>query len=165
MNEGNILFAKDDNKYFIKLTGNLRFTNGHDFSSLLNVIFKDPDLEDIMIDMSEADYLDSTILGLLAKIANFMIKTFHRKATVLSVNEDINYLLDSIGLNDVFVVVDSCNCTQEMLKKIPNIKSSERENAKTILDAHQQLVKLNEKNKTVFKDVIELLEKEVKETS
>ncbi len=162
MSSGNILYATNDNKYFIKLTGNLRFTNGHDFNALLNVIFNDPELKDIMIDMSEADYLDSTILGLLAKTANFMIKKFQRKATVLSVNEDINYLLDSIGLNDVFVIVDNCDCSPEMLKKIPNINSSEQENAKTILDAHQQLVRLNEKNKTVFKDVIELLEKEVK---
>lgn len=162
MNGGNILYAKNEQKYFIKLTGNLRFTNGHDFSSLLNVIFKDPDVKDIMIDMSEADYLDSTILGLLAKTANFMIKKFQRKATVLSLNEDINYLLDSIGLNDVFIVVESCDYTPEMLKKIPDIKSSEQENALTILDAHRQLVKLNEKNKTVFKNVVDLLEKEVK---
>jgi anti-anti-sigma factor len=162
MNGGNILYAKEDNKYFIKLTGNLRFTSGHDFNTLLNVLFKDPDLKDIMIDMSEADYLDSTILGLLAKTANFMIKKFQRKATVLSVNEDINYLLDSIGLNDVFIIVDNCNCTREMLKEMPNINSSEQESARTILEAHQQLVKLNEKNKTIFKDVIELLEKEVK---
>jgi anti-anti-sigma factor len=162
MNGGNILYAKEDNKYFIKLTGNLRFTSGHDFNTLLNVLFKDPDLKDIMIDMSEADYLDSTILGLLAKTANFMIKKFQRKATVLSVNEDINYLLDSIGLNDVFIIVDNCNCTREMLKEMPNINSSEQESARTILEAHQQLVKLNKKNKTIFKDVIELLEKEVK---
>jgi hypothetical protein len=45
---------------------------------------------------------------------------------------------------------------------MPNINSSEQESARTILEAHQQLVKLNEKNKTIFKDVIELLEKEVK---
>jgi len=162
MNGGNILYAKDDNKYFIKLIGNLRFTSGHDFSALLNVIFKDPELKDIMIDMSEADYLDSTILGLLAKIANFMIKKFQRKATVLSTNEDINYLLDSIGLDDVFIIVENCGCSPETLKEIPNISSSEQESAKTILDAHQHLVKLNAKNKTIFKDVIELLEKEVK---
>ncbi len=162
MNGGNILYAKNEQKYFIKLTGNLRFTSGHDFGTLLNVIFKDPDVKDIMIDMSEANYLDSTILGLLAKIANFMIKKFQRKVTVLSTNEDINYLLDNIGLNDVFIVVESCDYTPKMLKKIPNIKGSEQENALTILDAHRQLVKLNEKNKTVFKDVVDLLEKEVK---
>lgn len=160
MNGGSVLYSKNDQKYFIKLTGNLRFTSGHDFDSLLDVIFKDADVKDIMIDMSEADYLDSTILGLLAKIANFMIKKFHRKITVLSTNEDINYLLENIGLNEVFIIVKSCNCSPEMLQEIPNINASERESALTILDAHHQLVALNEKNRTEFKDVVELLEKE-----
>lgn len=162
MSGESILYSKNDQKYFIKLTGNLRFTSGHDFDSLLDVIFKDADVKDIMIDMSEADYLDSTILGLLAKTANFIIKKFHRKITVLSTNEDINYLLENIGLNEVFIIVKSCNCSTEMLQNIPNINASERESALTILDAHRQLVALNEKNRTEFKDVVELLEKETK---
>ncbi len=162
MNGGSILYSKNEQKYFIKLAGDLRFTSGHDFDCLLNVIFKDADLKDIMIDMSEANYLDSTILGLLAKIANFMIKKFKRKITVLSTNEDINYLLDSIGLNEVLIIVKSCNCSPEMLQEIPNINASERESALTILDAHHQLIALNEKNRTEFKDVVELLEKETK---
>ena len=127
------------------------------------MIFEDPDVKDIMIDMSEADYLDSTILGLLAKIANFMIKKFKRKITLLSTNEDINYLLDNIGLNEVFIIVKSCNCSPEQLQEIPNINASERESALTILDAHRQLIALNEKNQAEFKDVVELLEKETKE--
>ena len=160
MNGGNILYSKNEQKYFIKLTGNLRFTSGHDFNCLLDIIFNDTDVKDIMIDMSEADYLDSTILGLLAKTANFMLKKFKRKITVLSTNEDINYLLDNIGLNEVFIIVKNCNYSPEMLQEIPNINASEQESALTILDAHHQLVALNEKNRTEFKNVVELLEKE-----
>ena len=160
MNEGKILYSQKAQRYFIKMTGNLRFTSGRELDSLLNKVFSDPELEDVMVDLSEADYLDSTILGLLAKIANFMIKKFNKKITVLSVNKNINYLLENIGLSEVFILVTGFDYTPEMLEKIPNIKSSEMENALTILDAHQQLVKLNEKNRTVFKDVIELLEKE-----
>jgi hypothetical protein len=58
--------------------------------------------------------------------------------------------------------VESYDYTPEMLEKIPNIKSSEQENALTILDAHRQLISLNEKNRNVFKNVVELLEKETK---
>ena len=162
MTEGKILYSKSDEQYFIKLIGSLRFGSGYDFDTLLDVVFQDPDIKDIMIDMSETDYLDSTILGLLAKIANFMMEKFHRKVTVLSVNKDINYLLENIGLDDIFIIVENCGCAPEMLQKIPNIKSSERENALTILNAHRQLVKANEENNDIFKDVIELLEKETK---
>jgi anti-anti-sigma factor len=163
MSEGKILYSKDGQRYFLNMSGNLRFTNGREFDNLLNIIFSDPAVEDIMIDMSDADYLDSTILGLLAKIANFMIKKFQRKVTILSTNKNINYLLENIGLNDVFIIVESYDYTPETLQKIPNIKRGERENALTILDAHRQLVSLNEKNKDTFKDVVELLEEETKE--
>lgn len=160
MSEGKILYSKSEQRYFLKLTGNLRFTIAHDLDILLDIIFKDSAVKDIMIDMSQADYLDSTILGLLAKIANFMIKELHRKLTVLSTNEDINYLLDSLGLNEVLIIIRTCDYSPKILEEIPNIKSSEQENALTILDAHRQLVNLNEKNRDVFKDVVELLEKE-----
>ena len=162
MSEGKILYSKDGQRYFLKMTGRLCFTSGREFDNQLNIIFSDPTVKDIMIDMSETDYLDSTILGLMAKIADFMIKKFHKKGIILSDNKNINYLLDNIGLNNVFIVVESCDYTPGILQKIPNIKSSERENALTILDAHKRLVSLNEKNRNVFKDVVELLEQETK---
>jgi anti-anti-sigma factor len=162
MSEGKILYSKDGQRYFLKMIGRLCFTSGREFDNQLNIIFSDPAVKDIMIDMSEADYLDSTILGLLAKIADFMIKKFHKKGIILSDNKNINYLLDNIGLNNVFIVVESYDYTPGMLKKIPNVKSSELENALTILDAHKRLISLNEKNRSVFKDVVELLEQEIK---
>jgi len=160
MSEGKILYSKKEQRYFIKLSGDLRFTSGRDFDSLLESMFKDTDMEDVMIDMSEANYLDSTMLGLLAKIANFFITKFQKKITILSTNEDINYLLSNIGLDNVFIIVTSFEVTPEVLENIPNINSSDRENAMTILEAHRQLVNLNEKNSEVFKDVIELLEQD-----
>ncbi|MCK4981997.1 MAG: STAS domain-containing protein [Victivallaceae bacterium] len=162
MSEGKILYSKGGQRYFLKMTGRLCFASGREFDKQLNIIFSDPAVKDIMIDMSETDYLDSTILGLMAKIADFMIKKFHKKGIILSDNKNINYLLDNIGLNNVFIVVESYDYTPGMLQKIPNIKSSELENALTILDAHKRLISLNEKNRNVFKDVVELLEQETK---
>ena len=162
MIEGSILYSKNDQRYFLKLVGKLRFTSACEFKNLLNIIFSDPDLKDIMIDMSETDYLDSTILGLLAKIADFMIKKINKKGIILSNNKNINALLDNIGLNNVFIVIESCDYTPEMLKKIPNIKCSEQANALIVLEAHRQLMSLNEKNRKIFKDVVNILKKNLK---
>ena len=155
-----ILYSKFDHCYFIKMIGKLRFSNGMALNNLLEKIFDDPETNDILIDISETEYLDSTILGLLAKTANFMIKKFDRKPTILSTTKNINFLLDSIGLCDVFIVVKTLDYTPDSLSEIPDIKNSELESAKTILDAHRHLINLNDKNQTVFKDVVELLERE-----
>lgn len=160
-----ILFTRFDHCYFIKMIGKLRFSNGMAFNNLLGKIFEDPKTNDVLIDMSETEYVDSTILGLLAKIANFMIKKFNRKPTLLSTSKNINFLLDSIGLSDVFIVVKSLEFTPDALDEIPDTKNSELESAKTILDAHRQLINLNKKNQETFKDVVELLEKETAKQS
>ncbi|MFA6714322.1 MAG: STAS domain-containing protein [Victivallales bacterium] len=162
MDNGKILYSKDDQLYFIKMSGDLRFTLGREFDNLLNIIFCDPEVQDVMIDLREAEYLDSTILGLLAKIANFMIKKFQKKALILSVNENINYLLENIGLSDVFTLVKDGD-TPESLKNLPETDRNGWKEALTILDAHRQLVNMNEKNRAAFKDVVELLEKETRE--
>ncbi|MDD5596689.1 MAG: STAS domain-containing protein [Victivallaceae bacterium] len=161
MSDGKILYSQDDQLYFIKMSGNLRFTLGREFDNLLNMIFCDPEVQDVMIDLREAEYLDSTILGLLAKIANFMIKKFQKKALILSVNENINYLLENIGLSDVFTLIKNGD-TPESLKKLPETDRNGWKEALTILDAHRQLVNMNEKNRAAFKDVVELLEKETR---
>ncbi|MDD5697562.1 MAG: STAS domain-containing protein [Victivallaceae bacterium] len=159
---GNILYARDRGRYFLKMTGSLRFTRGRGFDSLLKLIFDDPEVKAVMVDLSEAEYLDSTMLGLLAKAADFTLKKFRRKMTVLSTNPNINYLLDNIGLDKAFIIVKSYDYTPEMLREIPDLKSTELENALTILDAHRQLVRVNASNRAVFKNVIELLEQETK---
>ncbi len=71
---GNYYFAKDGNKVFFKLTGVLKYTTcGHFDAFLDDFIAHASDVESIAIDLTEAEYLDSTNLGFLAKIAQFML--------------------------------------------------------------------------------------------
>jgi anti-anti-sigma factor len=162
MSDGKILYSKEDLLYFIKMTGNLRFTLGREFDNLLNIIFSDPEIENVVVDLRDAEYLDSTILGMLAKIANFMIKKFQKKALILSVNENVNYLLENIGLGEVFTLIKNAD-TPESLQDIPEAERNEQKEAQIILDAHRQLLNMNEKNRKAFKDVVALLEKETRE--
>ncbi len=162
MKTGKILYAKKDKYYFIKLIGNLRFDIGADLEALIDAVFADPDMENVMLDLTESEYFDSTILGMLAKAANLMFEKNKQKVTVLSTNNNINYLLSGIGLDEVFIVVDDCDYSPETFQDAPNIDSTEAELAIAILNAHRRLRSLNEKNAEEFKDVVELLEQEAK---
>lgn len=163
MRDGNVFYAKSGTCYFIKLTGNVRFTISREFDNfIVNELFKDKDFDNIMIDLTEAEYLDSTILGLLARIANLMRVRCNRKVTILSDNPNINFLLDNIGFGDVFIIVEDSSLTTEPLKKISDRPGSgELEQAKVILEAHQLLMNMNEKNNSVFKSLVDALQKEV----
>ncbi|MEI8247870.1 MAG: STAS domain-containing protein [Lentisphaerota bacterium] len=161
MTDGKILYAKVDNRYFIKFTGTLRYTISRGLDIFLNKMFEDPVLEDVLIDMSEAEYLDSTNLGLLAKIASMTQKRFKRKVTLFSTNPNINFLLDNMGLSQVFLIVDKPDFTAGNLQSIPGLQDTEKERALVILEAHRLLMAMNEKNRDTFKNIVEVLEKEI----
>jgi anti-anti-sigma factor len=161
MTDGKILYAKVDNRYFIKFTGALRYNISRGLDAFINKMFEDPALDDVLIDMSEAEYLDSTNLGLLAKIAGQMQKRFKRKTTLFSTNVNINFLLDNMGLSAVFIIADQPDFTAGNLRQIPDLQDTERERAQVILEAHRLLMEMNDKNHDTFKNVVELLEKDI----
>ena len=161
MTDGKILYAKVDNRYFIKFTGTLRYNISRGLDAFLDKMFEDPALEDVLIDMSEAEYLDSTNLGLLVKIASQTQKRFKRKVTLFSTNPNINFLLDNMGLSQVFIIVDKPDFTAENLQSIPDLQDTEKERARVILEAHRLLMSMNDKNRDTFKNIVELLEKDI----
>jgi anti-anti-sigma factor len=162
MNKSRILYSKKDGMYFLKLVGDIRHTVSHRLDRFIKIVFYDQDFLDLMVDMTETEYIDSTNLGLLAKISNLMRERFERKPTILSTNKNITVLLENIGFDKAFIIVTDTNWTPQKLSEISDAADNEKDAAMRILDAHRTLMELNEKNKDMFKSVVELLEKDVK---
>lgn len=57
-------------------------------------------------------------------------------------------------------VVEKVDTDYMNLEKIPHLENSADNLTKIMLKAHTELIKLNETNKELFKDVIEYLEKD-----
>ena len=158
---GKITSAKIDNRYVIKFSGEIRYTDCPALDAFLKKLFVQEDFDDILIDLTDTASIDSTNLGYLAKITNFMQERFNRKAVIVSTNEDINRTLDSVGFDDVFNIIEqgpeSANGTL-----IETSGASELTPA-MIQEAHQVLSDLNAENRQMFKDVLEQFEKEAEE--
>ena len=161
MTPGKILYAKLKDTYILKFIGEIRYTISFSLTSFLEKMFADKGFNNILIDLTQTENIDSTNLGLLAKIANFMQQHFQRKATIVSTNQDINKVLDSIGFYDVFVIAGQAQPIDDNMQDIPQLESSEQEMAEMILEAHRTLSELNDKNEVMFKDVVESLENEL----
>lgn len=158
---GKISSAKIDNRYVIKFSGEIRYTDCPALDAFLKKLFVQEDFDDILIDLTDTASIDSTNLGYLAKITNFMQERFNKKAVIVSTNEDINRTLDSVGFDDVFNIIErgpeSGNGTQIETSGVSELTPA------MICEAHQVLSDLNEKNQQMFKDVLEQFEKEVEE--
>lgn len=79
---------------------------------------------------------------------------------MLSTNSDITTLANSMGLGQVFVILDYCGdpsvCTRELMEE--HITHGSMLN--TVLDAHKTLMKLNDSNQNMFEPLVKQLQKE-----
>ena len=158
--ENKILYAEQDNRHFIKMIGNLRHDRSSSLDDLINRLDNDDSLEDILIDLTDTEYLDSTNLGLLAKTAKLLISRKNRKPTIVSSNQDVNIILDSMGFGAVFIILEKLELTPVEMGELPDIDQADVDRAMMILDAHKSLMAMNKKNRQTFVNVVEILEKE-----
>lgn len=162
MDTGTVFYAKQGHTYTLKFVGDIRYTLGYSLDTFLNHLFEKQDFDDILIDLTETKSIDSTSLGLLAKVANFMRDRFDKKTTIISSNEDVNQVLDSVDFYEVFTICDEPRTDVRGAKQVPISQApQEEEMAKTLLDAHNVLSELSEDNRIRFKDVVEALKEEL----
>jgi anti-anti-sigma factor len=155
---GKILVCQHDGTYVIKLVGDVRVTLCTTLNNYLETIFKGGNVSEVVVDMLDTDGVDSTTLGLLAKLAIHCNCNFNIKPTVFCPDDSLYHTLDIMGLDDVFDIVQNSFKTIEHFEELPTTSIDEREVRERVLEAHRLLSQLNEENKQEFVDLIHTLE-------
>lgn len=158
MTKSKIYYDKQDGIHGLKFVGDIRYTFSASLDKFLNKLYEEPAPKGFMIDLRETDMIDSTSLGLLANIANWMKKMSAPKVILVSTQDDINDLLKAIGFDQVFNIVDETGNLLRSAQELELKDSSEDELAPIILEAHLALMEIGDENKAKFKGVVELLE-------
>lgn len=161
MPDNKIYYAENEGIHCLKYVGHIRYTIGASLNKFINKLFEGPKPKGFMVDLRETETIDSTNLGLLARIANLMKQCGVPKVTLLSTNEDINTLLFSIGFNEVFDIVDEAGHAMTNGQELGLPDNTGPDMARTVLDAHRILMTLGNDNKSRFQDVVELLEEQL----
>jgi anti-anti-sigma factor len=167
METGNVFYAKHEDLLVLKFVGEIRYTMGDSYrisaslDSFLDKLFRDQDFKNVLIDLTETESIDSTNLGLLARIARYSLDTLDSRPTIISTNEDINAILDSVGFDRIFTIIHDPEHPEVELQQMPEVEEPDRELAQMLLEAHKNLTALNERNRDMFKNVVELLERRV----
>jgi anti-anti-sigma factor len=159
VSEFNIQSATEDGVCHIRLTGRVTFTMSQRFDAFIEDVFRKPP-SDIIIDLRKTEYMDSTALGLLAKTARRFIAHHHRKPTLLSTQEDINILLESMGFDAAFDIRSSVGSVPFYLEDIPLLEKSVPM-PETLLEAHETLMDLDRRNVDRFSTTVDTLRETV----
>ncbi len=158
MQSGVIRVADHNGVYVIKMEGDVRLTLCLSFDSFIDEMFSSADFCTVMFDLCTAQAIDSTTLGLMAKISIGARQLGYEKPLVVSSNPSITRLLVSMGFDDIFNIVQECDLDLSESTILAAGSSSEEKVMEKVLEAHRALVALNEENENTFRELIESLE-------
>lgn len=159
MQEGRILAASQDGAYVIRLVGDVRLTLCTTMDDFFQHMFEDPQFVSVWVDLCDVEGIDSTTLGLLAKLALKVKDKFGFKPAIYSCDPGINRLLNSMGFHRLFELhQESCN-NPEHIAEIPGVKSSEDSVKQKVIEAHRVLMGMSDENRDRFKDLLTVLER------
>jgi anti-anti-sigma factor len=159
MSDGKVLHASHDDIHVLRYIGDIRYTLSPSIERFLEGIFNGPKPAGFVIDLTQTDCIDSTNLGLLARIAMRMQKLGAPQVTLLSNRPDINSLLTSMALDEVFDIVSESGVVTGVAQELPREDTDRETLARTLIAAHRALMELSEHNREMFQDVVASLEK------
>ena len=160
MEDGKILYAIVEDTCILKMVGAIVYRISPGFDQFLQKVSEDKSVTNFIVDLTDTVHIDSTNLGLLAKLHEFSVAKSSEMPTVVSTKESINEVLKNIGFSKMFNLIDSLDDVQSGFKELPQGENSKENLSEIMLNAHRELAKLNEVNKEAFKDVIKYLEEE-----
>ena len=158
MSAGKILVYDESGNYLLKLTGDVRVTLCGTLNRHMDTIFGSKAVNGVVVDMLEVECLDSTTLGVLAKLGIHCQREYGINVQVFCHHPSILRTLDCMGFEDIFDihqdVLAPCGTVSDLATVTPEVNETRRQ----VLEAHKTLIQLSPKNSDQFTDLIQALE-------
>ena len=159
MQDGKFLAASQDGAYVIRLVGDVRLTLCATIDEYFQTMYDDPEFASVWVDLCEAEGIDSTTLGLLAKLALRVKDQFGLVPTIYSCDSGINRLLRSMGFQRLYDLREEACGYEASGSEIPLVEGTEAAVKAKIVEAHRVLMDLNDENRAKFQDLMTVLER------
>ena len=163
MTSGKIQYSQECETFVLKLIGDVRLTLCTTLDKKLEMILQQPTLQSVIIDLSETEAIDSTSLGLLARLSIQAKKQLGIVPTILSPDDDINRTLFGMGLDQIFTIVSESKTPNRPLifYDLPGDEDySDQAMMEKVITAHKMLMAMNENNRQEFGELVHRLEQE-----
>lgn len=159
MKAGQILDAETDTTYVLKLVGDVRLTLSTTLERCIQKMLAAGNYQQVLVDVTEAEGIDSTSLGMLAKLSIHVQKTMGFVPLLVYSSEDIHRVLVSMGFADsVYIMLEDADMMGTPTEAVAALDSDEESIRQQVLEAHRVLMSLNEENEDTFRDLVCALE-------
>lgn len=160
-----IEFGWVDRKAIIRVVGKGSFLNSRNFKEGVSELIKEGYL-DITVDLKECCGMDSTFIGVLTGLTLKLSKLNRNNLALANVGKINMELLDTLGVIRFFQILEEPCLFEtrfESVEELPEDPDEAINQIKHILEAHENLMKVDERNVDRFKTVKEVLEKDLKD--
>ncbi len=165
-----ILVGKIGSIFWMRVEGKGSFQNSVQVKNCFQAMIDDGSRH-FVVDLERCPIMDSTFLGTLTGAALNLREMGEGEVSILNANTRNQQLLRSLGLDHILEVDiegtklpdERTQVRKELESCAQSLTTCNNEQAAHVLEAHEALIKANEENKNRFSDVIEFLEKEVRD--
>lgn len=142
----------------MRLEGDVRLTLCARVEAFLDSVFTHP-FKSIIVDLNGAEGVDSTTLGLLAKLAIRSRGELGIQPTLFSSKPDLTRVVRSMGLDRVFTIVESpSDADLASAAELPDVDADDELIRQQIIEAHETLMRIDARNVSAFKDLVQALQ-------
>jgi anti-anti-sigma factor len=172
-----VYFGHVESTSVLKLTGPIRFVAAQALRQFVDALIAEVDHGGVLIDLRRVDVIDSTGMGLLARIGRTSLQRFGRRAVIACPNNDVATCLRSVAFDELFVMLEAYPFDDDgrTLAEVPLGNGNGNVNAcgnvadelglgRVILEAHRDLASVSERNLAAYRDVIAALEADLRAT-
>lgn len=155
-NKGELMISKRGDVYRIKVTGRATFDCAPPIRDLVKKLETEP-FSGILVDLSGCEWMDSTFMGVLAMMGLRARKSGVTMEIGAASDFDRN-LLAGLGLTKLFEFTgNTIDGNEEDWQSGENDVVQAEEGARTVLEAHETLMDVDEQNVAKFGQVVDLV--------
>ena len=158
MSQGQILISDTDDNYLLKLVGDVRLTLCGSLSRYMETIFGSNNVKCVVLDMLDTRCVDSTTLGLIAKLGLHCREHYQINVQLFCQNPSIIRTLECMGFDEIIDIFQQLPSIKADLRNLEDVPTEVAEVRKQVLEAHKLLLQLNPNNSDEFVDLSRALE-------
>jgi anti-anti-sigma factor len=161
MTLGHVTHAAQKGVHVLRYFGAVNFTLAPGLQRFLQHLIHDGGVSALVFDLTAAESLDSTNLGLMARVNEQVRDAGAANSVIISSNEDIDMVLRSMGFDQTFdFSAPGEETSAESAQPVDAEAASAQELRRTMLEAHRALMRMSEAGRLEFEQVVECLERD-----
>jgi len=158
LQSGEVLAGCVEQIFYLRFTGDVRLPWCVSLEEYCNHVLQNKVVDSLLVDLSQSQNLDSTTLGILAKIGIAAKSKLGSEPSIYLEDSGIERLLASMGFSAIFSVHRSPPPALPNLPVLPILDAAEDQMQDSVIDAHRALMRMNRRNSEQFESLVETLE-------